>query len=108
MSEPYATTPQGLRLAIKVAPRAPRTELTGIVADAQERPVLAIRIKAPPIDAAANAELITFLAQALGVKKADVKIQSGESGVFKLVSVRGDGDALAARARTWIDAAVKS
>lgn len=107
MELPYTIVPQGLRLAVRVTPRAPRTELAGTVADAEGRALLAVRIKAPPVDAAANAELIVFLAQALGVKKADIKIQSGDTSRVKMIAARGDGETLAARAKAWIEAAAK-
>ena len=50
-------TKTGVRLAIQVQPRASRTELAGIHGDA-----LRIRLAAPPVDGAANEELIRFLA----------------------------------------------
>jgi uncharacterized protein (TIGR00251 family) len=108
MAEPYSLLPNGLRLAIRVTPRAPRTELGGLVDDAEGRSMLAIRIKAPPVDEAANTELIAFIAKALGVRKADIKIQSGDMGRIKIVAVRGDGETLQARAVAWIGEATKT
>jgi uncharacterized protein (TIGR00251 family) len=48
-----------------------------------------IRLQAPPVDGAANEELIRFLAERLGVPRAAVRILSGETGRRKRVEVTG-------------------
>ena len=45
------------------------------------------RIKAPPVDGKANAELVALVARHFGVRKAQVTIRSGTSGRLKLVQV---------------------
>ena len=45
------------------------------------------RIKSPPVDGKANAELVTLIAQHFGVRKAQVSIKSGASGRMKLIRV---------------------
>jgi len=74
----------GVRLLLHVQPRASRTELAGRFGDA-----LKIRIAAPPVDGAANEELVRFLAETLGVRAGAVEILSGETGRRKTVEVRG-------------------
>ena len=74
----------GVRLLLHVQPRASRTELAGRFGDA-----LKIRIAAPPVDGAANEELVRFLAETLGVRSGAVEIISGETGRRKTVEVRG-------------------
>lgn len=50
------------------------------------------------MDGAANAELIAFLARALGVAKRDISIVRGATGRRKTVTVEGlDRDAVANR-----------
>jgi hypothetical protein len=83
-------------LAIHVQPRAARTEVAGIHGDA-----IKIRLKAPPVDGAANDELIRYLAERLGVPRAAVRILSGAAARRKRVEVTGPGDA---RARLLRDA----
>jgi uncharacterized protein len=73
-----------IRLTILVQPRASRTEIVGPYGAA-----IKIRIAAPPVDGAANEELIRFLAKTLGVPKSAVTIVSGERGRRKVVSVEG-------------------
>ena len=74
----------GVRIAIKVQPRASRTEIVG-TADG----FLKVRVAAPPVDGAANSELIQWLSKQLSVRKSDVRIVSGERGRNKLVYVHG-------------------
>jgi uncharacterized protein (TIGR00251 family) len=75
-----------VRLTLHVQPRASRTELAGRHGDA-----LKVRVAAPPVDGAANAELVRFLAELLGVAKSAVEIVAGESGRRKVVAVHGVG-----------------
>ena len=88
-----AAVPGGVRVRLRVQPRASRTELAGIHGDA-----LRVRLTAPPVDGAANAALVRFLAERLGVARAAVRLVSGESSRSKVVEVVGV-DVSAARAR---------
>lgn len=87
---------------MRLTPRGGRDALVGLVADADGRPVLAVRVVAPPIDGAANAALVAFLAKELGLRKADIAIRSGEASRRKIVHLRGDVAELRARLRDWL------
>ena len=50
---------------------------------------MAIRLQAPPVDGAANAALIRFLARSLGCPARSVQLLRGERGRRKLVAVEG-------------------
>lgn len=78
-------THQGtVRFAVHVQPRASRTELVGWHEDAVK-----VRVAAPPVEGAANAELLALLAKKLGVPKSAIRILTGERGRRKLVEVKG-------------------
>jgi uncharacterized protein (TIGR00251 family) len=47
------------------------------------------RLKSPPVDGKANAELIGLIAERFGCRKADVVIRSGAGGRMKLVKIGG-------------------
>ncbi len=51
-----------------------------------------IRVAAPPVDGAANAELVAFLAKRLGVPKSSVRIVKGDRGRDKLIEIDGISD----------------
>jgi uncharacterized protein (TIGR00251 family) len=73
-----------VRFSVRVQPRASRSEVVGIYGDA-----LRIRLAAPPVDGAANAELVDFLAEIFAVARRSVKILAGESSRSKIVEVEG-------------------
>jgi uncharacterized protein (TIGR00251 family) len=52
-------------------------------------PLLKIKVAAPPVEGAANEELVRFLAQALGLKRRDVEIVAGRSARTKRVRLSG-------------------
>jgi uncharacterized protein (TIGR00251 family) len=99
---PYSATPGGVRLAVRLTPRAARDGLDGVVRAADGRPALQLRVKAPPVEGAANAALIAWLAKALGLRKADVAIDSGAASRSKLVTLSGDAEVLAERLNALI------
>ena len=81
---PIEAKADGIRLALHVQPRASRTELAGPYGDA-----LRIRVASPPVDGAANLELLRFLAELLGVPRSSVRLISGQSARRKAVFVKG-------------------
>ena len=100
--KPYAAAEGGVRLAVRVIPRAARTEVDGIVQDVEGRPLLKLRLAAPPVEGAANAALIAFLAEMLGLRKADITIRSGETGRIKLLHLAGESAILLKRLDAWL------
>ena len=74
----------GVRFAVRVQPRATRSEVVGALGEA-----LKVRLAAPPVDGAANEALIELLASVLGVSKRDVRIARGSSSRSKVVDVDG-------------------
>jgi uncharacterized protein (TIGR00251 family) len=69
-------------IAVRVSPRASRSEITGL-----ENGILKVRLCAPPVDGAANAELIKLLAKTFGVAKSDIAIVSGETSRNKRIRI---------------------
>ena len=89
--------PGGLRLSIRVQPRARHTELAGTHGTA-----LKVRIAALPAAGAANAELLRFLADVLDVPRSALSIVAGAGSRNKVIAIGGVSEALA-RARLGLD-----
>jgi uncharacterized protein len=70
------------RIEIYVQPRASKTEIAEMH-DGR----LKVRLAAPPIDGAANAALIEFIAARLQIAKSRVRIVAGATGRRKVVEV---------------------
>ncbi len=88
-SSPVTPDGDGVRLSVRVTPRAKRSALAGTIADADGRPMLSIRLAAPPVDGAANKALVAFLAAQFDLPKSAVVILSGETGRRKIVRLGG-------------------
>jgi hypothetical protein len=100
--KPYAAAPGGVRLALRLTPRASRNGVDGIVADAEGRPLLKLRLVAPPVEGAANEALIAFLAKTLSLRKADIAIRSGETSRVKILHLAGDSAAILQKLDGWL------
>ena len=96
-SLPWTRTPGGIRLTVRLTPRAAHEGLGGIRLDADGTPHLLARVAAPAVDGAANAALIRLVAQTLGVAKSAVTLTSGQTSRVKTLEVAGDPAALAGR-----------
>ncbi len=70
------------RLQIKAKPGARVSAL-----EAQPDGTWIARLKAPPVDGKANAELIALVAKRFGCRKFEVTIRSGAAGRMKWVEV---------------------
>lgn len=77
-------TKDGVILTVHVQPQSSTTECVGIHGHA-----LKIRVTAPPVDGAANDELIHFLARQLSIPSTSVRIHSGAGGRHKRVLIKG-------------------
>jgi len=86
-------TPQGVVITVRVIPRAGRSGVAGTRDGA-----LLVRLNAPPVEGAANNELVEVIADALGVARRAVTIVAGERSRTKRVRVAGvDADHVASR-----------
>jgi uncharacterized protein (TIGR00251 family) len=73
-----------VRFEVHAKPRAKKSRVVGERGDSVE-----IALAAPPVDGAANAELVRFVGEVLGVPKRDVELVRGEMSREKLVAVKG-------------------
>ena len=74
---------KGAALAVRVTPRASRNEIAEVLDDG----TIKVRIAAQPADDEANAALLDYLSEILGVPKSRLDIVAGLAGRDKLVSV---------------------
>jgi uncharacterized protein YggU (UPF0235/DUF167 family) len=74
---------KGSALAVRVTPRATRNEIVEILDDGTVR----VRLATSPADEEANAALLEFLSEILGVAQNKLDIVAGVAGRDKLISV---------------------
>jgi uncharacterized protein (TIGR00251 family) len=74
----------GTTISIQVQPRASRTAVVS-----EHDDWLKVRVAAPPVDGAANSEIVNWLSKQLKVPKADIEFLSGERGRRKVALIHG-------------------
>lgn len=87
---PWRETPDGVALTIRLTPRGGAARIDGI-ADRDGRPVLEVRVPAPPVDGAANDALVAFLARSLGLPRSAVTLAAGDRARVKRLHLTGSG-----------------
>ena len=76
-------------LPIRLQPRASKNEICG-----WQEGRLKIRLNAPPVEGAANDALLKFTAQLLGIRRAQVKLESGEKSRSKNLAIYAGSEKL--------------
>lgn len=69
---------------VRVVPRASRSEIVG-----EYDSSLKIRLAAPPVDGAANKELVKLVARTFGIPRSAVEIAGGETSRTKQLRIYG-------------------
>ena len=77
-------TPTGVRLTIQVKPRASKPGISSSASGA-----IVVRVSAPPVDGAANEEVIALFSKALGVPRRAVTVAVGERSTRKQIDISG-------------------
>jgi len=88
---PYSQD-RGLTFAVRIVPRASRSEIVG-----EHDGALRIRVAAPPVEGAANRELVRTLAKIFKLPQNAVEIVSGANSKNKTVRVWGADSAVLKR-----------
>ena len=84
MAVPYKKSKNGITLKIKVETRSSQRGIAGLLGDA-----IKVRLHAPPVDGAANKELLEILSEEFKIKKSSIKILTGHSSKEKIVEISG-------------------
>lgn len=83
---PYRKTKGGIVIEVKVEPRSSKKGISGLMGD-----VVKVKLTAPPVDGAANEQLIEILSEATGIKRSAISIIRGASAKRKTIEIRGIG-----------------
>ena len=95
--QPFAATSDGVRLAVRLTPKASAERIVGLADEAGGGVVLKVAVTAPPEGGKANAALLKLLARAFRLPARDFAVVRGASDRRKIVAVTGAPAALAAR-----------
>jgi uncharacterized protein (TIGR00251 family) len=88
--EPWRSSADGVRVALRVTPRGGRDDVDGIEQLSDGPSVLKVRVRAVADGGEANRAVLALLAKSLGVPKASVTLLSGATSRLKQIAVEGD------------------
>lgn len=77
-------------LAVRVTPRSAKPGIGGWREGADGREALEVRVAEAPADGAANEAVVTLVARALGVSRAEVKLVAGAASRHKRLAIPCD------------------
>ncbi|MBI5640492.1 MAG: DUF167 domain-containing protein [Nitrospirae bacterium] len=84
MKIPFKKTKDGIVIEVKVEPRSSKKGISGVMEN-----VLKVKLTAPPVDNAANEQLIEVISGVTGIRKSDIRIVRGVSSKRKAVEIKG-------------------
>lgn len=82
MDIPHTKVKDGIVIEVRVIPRSSRKEIVGTADN-----VVKVKLTAPPVDGAANEQLIELLSEKFGIRKSNIVILKGESSKRKTVKI---------------------
>jgi len=95
-------TPRGLRLKVKLTPKAARDRITGLERDTAGALWLGVTVCVIPAGGKANAALIRLLAKTWRLPASSIEIASGATARRKTLDLAGDATDLAATLSSWM------
>ena len=98
---PFSVAPDGVRVAVRLTPRARRNRVEGLAAEAGGGAALKVSVTAVPEDGKANAALIALLAKEWRVPRSSIAITRGMTDRHKVLHVAGAPAELLGRLEAW-------
>lgn len=90
----------GVKLALKVTPRASRETVEGLADIGGGKMALLVRVRAAPSEGEANKAVLKLLAQTLDLPPRSASLSSGASARLKQVRLEGPAELIVARLET--------
>lgn len=101
---PFVAGPHGVRVRLKVTPRAGSDRVQGLAADADGTVRLKVAVTAAADAGRANGAVVALLARAWGVPRTRMSIPVGAADRRKTLAIEGDGALLRSRLEAWLTA----
>jgi uncharacterized protein len=99
----FSPDPDGVRIAVRLTPKAGRNRIGGFVEDAEGKAALKVAVTAVPEKGRANKALIELLAKTWRVPKTTIELIAGSKDRNKVVRISGETKALLADLRDWAE-----
>ncbi|WP_252508691.1 DUF167 family protein [Magnetospira sp. QH-2] len=102
MSGPFTPVSNGLRVAVRLTPKASRNGIEGLAPDANGDLWLKVSVTAVPEKNKANGALLKLLAKAWRCRKSDLSIVAGATDRYKTILIAGDPATLTGQLEQWM------
>jgi len=106
-ASPLTRADDGVRVALRVTPKARRTRVDGLIADADGGIAVKLSVTAAPEDGKANAAVVGLLAREWRVPKSAIEIVVGAAARRKVAHVAGAPGALHRSLSDWLATVTK-
>lgn len=104
---PFLAIAGGIRVRLKVTPKAKRAGIGGVLAEPDGKQALKVAVTAAPEAGKANEAVIALLAREWGVAKSGISVVTGATDRRKVVEIRGPSAALLAKLQGWLAAHIE-
>ncbi len=101
-ASPFTAAADGLRVALRLTPKAGRDRIAGTAAEADGGVVLKVQVTAVPEDGKANAALIRLLAKQWRLPRTSMAVIQGATDRRKVILISGDAAELRQRLDLWM------
>ena len=103
LSGPFSRCKEGVRVAVRVTPKASRDKIDGLADEADGRRVLKVAVTVVPEDGKANDAVIKLLSKAWRLPRSTIAVVQGQTSRSKALLVEGDADTVLASLQSWLD-----
>ena len=101
---PFQASAAGVRVRLKVTPKAKRSQFGGLLDEPDGGKALKVSVTAAPEAGKATEAVIALMAQEWGVAKSAISVVSGATDRRKLVEIRRPSQDLLAQLQGWLAA----
>ena len=102
-SGPFSLAKDGVRVFLRVTPKASRDKIDGLADEADGGRVLKVAVTAVPEDGKANDAVIKLLSKAWRVPRSHIQVIAGQTSRSKTLLIDGDGAAVLDGLTQWLD-----
>jgi uncharacterized protein (TIGR00251 family) len=102
-ASPFRAVADGVRVAVRLAPKAARDRIQGTMREADGATVLKVGVTAVPEAGKANEALVKLLAKTWKLPKTGFTLVSGATDRRKSLHLAGEPAALLARLEAWLE-----
>jgi hypothetical protein len=95
--------PHGVRVAVRLTPKAARNSIDGVKPNADGAPRLGVKVTAVPERGKANAAMIRLLAKSWRIPASSVELIAGETDRNKILRLAGAAAELMPKLEAWLE-----